>query len=100
MEELRLWGRIIKNHRTAASETVTVQDGNMEAAMIELCRRFDIQRPLQLPKHDREMENFGRTFYSREHFTEPISFQKLEIEVLLPEGEAHHAAGRSPLIDA
>ena len=100
MQNSRLWGRIIRHHRIAKSETVDIIDGDIEAAFLEICRRFDVQRPIQLPKHNREFENFGRTFYSRDHFTESVDFDKLEIELLLPEGEKKHGAARSPLSDA
>ena len=100
MANHRLWRRLIKNHRIAHSETVEIEDGDIEAAFLEICRRFDVQRPLQLPKHNREFEKFGRTFYSKEHFTEPIGFEKLEIELLAPEGMKKHSGPRTPLMDA
>ena len=100
MENHRLWGRIIKNHRIHMSETVDIVDGDIESAFVEICRRFDVQRPIQLPKHNREFEKFGRTFYAREHFTEPVDFQKLEIELLMPEGVKKSSGPRSPLMDA
>ena len=100
MEKSRLWGRIINNHRIERSETVDIEGGDIEAAFVEICRRFDVQRPLQLPKHNREFEQFGRTAYTREHFTEPVDFDRLEIELIQPEGERKHAAHRVPLMDA
>jgi len=100
MQKHRLWGRIIKNHRIERSETVDIEDGNIEEALLEICRRFDVQRPIQLPKHNREFEKFGRTFYAKEHFTEAIPFQKLEIELLAPEGEKTYSGPRTPLMDA
>ena len=100
METSRLWGRIINNHRIERSETVDIEDGDIEAAFVEICRRFDVQRPIQLPKHTREFEKFGRTFYAKEHFTEPIAFEKLEIELLAPEGARKHGGPRTPLMDA
>lgn len=100
MDKNRLWGRIIRRHRIAMSETVTIEDGDIESAFLEICRRFDVQRPLQLPKHDREFEEFGRTFFSKEHFTEPINFDRLEIELLPAEGEPKRAHARTPLMDA
>lgn len=100
MQKYRLWGRIIKNHRIDKSETVEIEDGDIESAFLEICRRFDVQRPLQLPKHNREFEKFGRTFYAKEHFTEPIAFQKLEIELLMPDGERKSGGPRTPLMDA
>ena len=100
MNNYRLWGRIINHHRIEQSETVDIIDGDLESAFLEICRRFDVQRPLQLPKHNREFEKFGRTFYSKEHFTEPIAFQKLEIELLTPDGEKKSSGQRTPLMDA
>lgn len=100
MDKNRLWGRVIVDHRIARSETVAIEDGDLEAAFLELCRRFDVQRPIQLPKHAREMERFGRTFYAPEHFTEPVSFQKLEIELIPADGEPRRSGPRTPLMDA
>jgi len=80
-------------------ETVFIENDDIEEAFLEICRRFDVQRPIQLPKHNREFEKFGRTFYAREHFTESVDFEKLEIE-LMPEGEKRSSGIRSPLIDA
>ena len=70
------------------------------ALAVEICRRFDVQRPLQLPKHNREFERFGRTSFSKEHFTESVDFQKLEIELLMPDGEKRSSGMRNPLMDA
>ena len=49
MEHYRLWGRVISRHRIVKNETVEIHDGDIESAFLELCRRFDVQRPLQLP---------------------------------------------------
>ena len=53
MEHYRLWGRVVSRHRIVKNETVEIHDGDIESAFLELCRRFDVQRPLQLPKHNR-----------------------------------------------
>ena len=100
MDKYRLWGRIIKDHRIDRHETVTIESDDMEEAFVELCRRFDVQRPLQLPKHNREFERFGRTAFSRAHFTESVDFERLEIELLLPDGEKRSSGMRNPLMDA
>ena len=55
MEHYRLWGRILSHHRIVKNETVEIHDGDIESAFLELCRRFDVQRPLQLPKHNRSI---------------------------------------------
>lgn len=100
MNKNRLWGRIIRHHRIAKQETVEIEGENIEEAFLEICRRLDVQRPLQLPKHNREFEKFGRTFFSKEHFTESVDFEKLEIELIMPDGEKRSSGARNPLMDA
>ncbi|MBR5302519.1 MAG: hypothetical protein IKU38_06770 [Clostridia bacterium] len=100
MDKHRLWGRIIVANRIEKSETVEIENNDIEEAFLEICRRFDVQRPIQLPKHNREFEKFGRTFFSKEHFTESVDFQKLELELLMPDGEKKSSGMRNPLMDA
>ena len=100
MHNNRLWGRMMKRQRILRQETVEIEDDDIEQAFLEICRRFDVQRPLQLPKHNREFENFGRTFYAAEHFTESVDFDRLEIELIMPDGEKRSSGIRNPLMDA
>ena len=100
MENDRLWGRLVDSHRRILrSETVPIEDGNTEAAFLELCRRFDIQRPIQLKKHALEYENFNTTSYTQEHFTETIPFFRLEIEHISGSGK-NQSRTRMPIEDA
>ena len=78
----RLWARIIQKHRIAQQATQPCGINEVEDALTELCRAFDIPRPLWLNKHSREIEEFRRTAFLPEHFMEEVPFQKLEIEFL------------------
>ena len=100
MNNNRLWGRMMKQQRIIRQETIEIENDDIEEAFLEICRRFDVQRPIQLPKHNREFEKFGRTFYAREHFTESVDFDKLEIELIMPDGEKKSSGMRNPLMDA
>ena len=100
MNNNRLWGRMMKQQRIIRQETIEIHNDDLEEAFLEICRRFDVQRPIQLPKHNREFEKFGRTFYAREHFTESVDFEKLEIELILPDGEKKSTGMRLPITDA
>ena len=100
MNNHRLWGRIMKHQRIIKQETITIEDDDIEEAFLEICRRFDVQRPIQLPKHNREFEKFGRTAFTKEHFTESVDFQRLEIELIMPDGEKRSSGMRNPLMDA
>ena len=100
MNNNRLWGRMMKHQRIIRQETIEIENDDIEEAFLEICRRFDVQRPIQLPKHNREFEKFGRTFFSKEHFTESIDFDKLELELIMPDGEKKSSGMRNPLMDA
>ena len=100
MNNNRLWGRMMKQQRILRQETIEIENDDIEEAFLEICRRFDVQRPIQLPKHNREFEKFGRTFFSKEHFTESIDFDKLELELIMPDGEKKSSGMRNPLMDA
>ena len=78
----RLWAKIIKRHRIERQATAPCAWEGVEDALTELCREFDIPRPLWLNKHDREFEDFRRTQFLPEHFMEDVPFQRLEIEFL------------------
>lgn len=98
-DTMRLWGRIIKNHRIAKSLTVNVEDGDVQEALRSICRQLDIPYPLFLPKHEREFENFARTAFTKDHFMEPIAFVRFEIELLQSDEKKKHLP-RNPLSEA
>ena len=78
----RLWARIIKKNRIHKQATVPCAWEDIDEALTELCRDFDIPRPLWLNKHEREFEEFRRTAFLPDHFMEEVPFQRLEIEFL------------------
>ena len=78
----RLWARIIKKHRIERQATAECRWEEAEDALTELCREFDIPKPLWLNKHEREFSEFRRTQFLPEHFMEDVPFQRLEIEYL------------------
>ena len=78
----RLWARIIRKHRIERQATYDCRFEDVEEALTELCRQFDVPRPLWLDKHTREYEEFRRTQFLPEHFMEDVPFQRLEIEYL------------------
>ena len=78
----RLWVRVIRDHRIEQQDTCPCAPGEENAALTELCKKFDIPRPIWLPKHEREYDSFRRTAFTSEHFVEEIPFDRLEIEFL------------------
>lgn len=78
----RLWAKIIVNHRISRQLTEVCTMEEVESALTELCREFDIPNPIWMGKHEREFEECRHTAFLPEHFMEDVPFQKLEIEYL------------------
>lgn len=98
-EQVRLWGKIIRKHRIDKSLVVPIEDEDVMEALRELCRHFDLQCPILLPKHEKEFDEFGRTQFLPEHFMEKVDFQRLEVELIQPEAKKK-THPRNPLTDA
>ena len=78
----RLWAKIIVKHRISRQGTAPCSFDDVQPALTELCREFDIPNPIWLGKHDREFQEFRHTAFLPEHFMEDVAFDKLEIEFL------------------
>ncbi len=98
-DENRLWVRKVKGQRVIDSGTEPCDPSDPQRALMEICRRMDVPRPIWLGKHQREYEQFLRTHFTQDHFVEPIAFTRLEIELIQPEDQKK-SRPRNPLMDA
>ena len=78
----RLWAKIIEKHRISRQATAECVPQEVEEALTEMCREFDIPCPIWLRKHEHEFEEFRRTAFLPEHFMEDVNFDRLEMEFL------------------
>lgn len=81
----KLWAILRKKQKIWRDITVEVDFDDLDSAMEALsraCYELDIPRPMWLQKNENDMETFGRTFFSQDHFIESINFDRLEIEFL------------------
>lgn len=84
---LKIWGKIIKNSKIIKSEVAiselegSYQD-NLKACLIELCEKFDIQKPYWLPTNLQEFNRRSKTSFNKHNFMDEIDFDKFIIEEL------------------
>ncbi len=86
-----IWARTIVRHRIDQSETIPLENGEVLDALSQLCARMDIPRPMILPKHRREWEQFGQTAFTRDHFVESVHFDRLELESYDPDARKNRS---------
>jgi hypothetical protein len=73
----RLWGKIRKNNKTVRDIVVKLQE-----CIQKICYEFDLQRPMWLPKNQREYDKYHWVVLTQDNFIEPIRFDSLELELI------------------
>ncbi len=82
----KLWGKIIKNNRIIQSYTSECDNNNLSKKELvnicleEICREFDIQKPLWLPIHEKDFNRYYKAKFNADAFMEEIEFDAFEIE--------------------
>ena len=88
VQMLRIWGKIMRNGKILEDTVIENTDSGRDPAariedcLMEICRRFDLARPIWLQTHTRDMERYGKTSFHQDHFVEPIRFTSLDIEII------------------
>ncbi len=77
---MKFWGKIKTEDRI--QRDLVQDDTDFPAALVSLCGRFDIGKPIICEKHAAEMHAFGRTVFYPDDFIEQIDFDTLEIEII------------------
>lgn len=80
-----IWVRLM--HRNRIEQDVTVDCGreDWQEALGEACHRLDAPRPLILPRHERDWQQFGQVRFLKEHFVEETAFDRMEVEFIDPD---------------
>ena len=87
---MRIWATIRKGHRIIGGVTLQTEYQKREqvedwAGLIgEACHILDLSRPVILRKHLQDIDRFGRAIFKAADFMEPIAFDRLEIEAIVP----------------
>jgi hypothetical protein len=84
----RLWGKIRKNNRTIRDIVVSSEEAGLSKeerlheCIQKICYEFDLQRPMWLPKNQREYDKYHMAALSQDNFIETIHFDFLELELI------------------
>ena len=85
---LRVWGiirkknKIIKDMVVEDSKIDVSKSDQLHHCIEQICYKFDLQRPIWLPKNQREYEDYRRVVLTQDNFIEAIDFDTLELEIL------------------
>lgn len=84
---LKIWGKTLKHNKMIESYMVQYDMELTHEAVFdglyEICKKFDIARPIVLDKHKRDMNDFLLMRFLPQDFIEDVDFDRLEIEIYL-----------------
>ena len=77
---MRFWGKIKTEDRIIRD--LVQEETDFHAALVSLCSRLDLGKPIVCNKHVNEIRSFGRTIFYPDDFIEGVDFDTLEIEII------------------
>lgn len=83
----RMWAKMWKDTHLLRDIVIENASGDNRTkkvfdALDDVCRAFDLSKPIWLNTNIREFQRHARTRFNRDNFTESISFDYLEIHML------------------
>lgn len=81
---IKIWGRLIKNNKIIEQTEAIFIEGlpyqeQLKKCMLEICIKFDIQKPYWLKRNMDEYNRMGKTSFVQDNFIEKINFDRFEI---------------------
>ena len=80
-----IWVRLMKKNRIEKDITVDCVYEDWQEALGHACRQLDTGRPMVLPRHERDWQQFSQARFLKEHFVEDVPFDRMEVEFIDPE---------------
>lgn len=81
----QLWVRVIRKNKIIESRTAPAPMKPGSRRWMISATGWNISRPVILPRHERDWEQFGLTHFLPEHFLESVHFDKLELQYIDPD---------------
>jgi len=80
-----IWVRLMHKTRIDRDTTVECTLDDWQEALEEACHKLDVPRPLLLPRHERDWNEFSQARFLKEHFMEDVPFDRMEVEFIDPD---------------
>lgn len=83
----RIWGKLYKNNRliqdiTVCNDTEDTRTHKVFYALDEICRAFDLSKPIWLDANIREFKRHARTCFRQDSFVDEADFDYLDFHVI------------------
>ena len=80
-----IWVRLMHKNRIEKDTTAECTLSDWQEALDAACHQMDVPRPIVLPRHERDWEQFSQVRFLKEHFIEDVPFDRMEVEYIDPD---------------
>lgn len=80
-----IWVRLMKKNRIDKDMTAPCSLETWQEALETACQKMDVPRPMILPRHERDWDQFSQARFLPDHFVESVSFDRMEVEFIDPD---------------
>lgn len=80
-----IWVRLMHKTHILRDVTVPCEMEDWQEALSHACHGLDVPRPMILPRHERDWEQFRQARFLPEHFVENVPFDRMEVEFIDPD---------------
>lgn len=80
-----IWVRLMRRTHIEKDTTVECTPNTWQEALDAACHQLDVPRPILLPRHERDWEQFSQVRFLKDHFMEDVPFDRMEVEFIDPD---------------
>ena len=80
-----IWVRLMHKTHILRDVTVPCEMEAWQEALSHACHGLDAPRPMILPRHERDWEQFRQARFLPEHLVESVPFDRMEVEFIDPD---------------
>ena len=80
-----IWVRLMKKNRIDKDLTAPCSLETWQEALENACQKMDVPRPMILPRHERDWDQFSQARFLPDHFVESVGFDRMEVEFIDPD---------------
>jgi len=80
-----IWVRLMRKNKIDRDITIPCMIEDWQEALEQACHDLDVPRPMILPRHERDFDQFSQARFLVDHFVEEIPFDRMEVEFIDPD---------------
>ena len=80
-----IWVRLMRKNKIDRDITIHCMIEDWQEALEQACHDLDVPRPMILPRHERDFDQFSQARFLADHFVEEIPFDRMEVEFIDPD---------------